>query len=45
MKKVTEYKNGTAFFVIVKQSNGCTYELNPGMSVKSDTETHFTLMP
>ena len=39
---ITEYKNGTAFFVVVKQSNGSTYELNPGMSIKADTGTHFT---
>jgi hypothetical protein len=44
MKKVIEYKNGTAFLVVAKQSNGSTYELNPGMSVKADIGTHFTAL-
>ena len=44
MVQITEYKNGTAFLVIAKQSNGSTYELNPGMSVKSDNGTHFTAL-
>ncbi len=42
MERITEYKNGTAFLVVVKQSNGSTYELNPQMKVKADAGTHFT---
>lgn len=42
MKKVTKYKNLTAFLVVVKQSNGSTYELNYRMEVKADIDTHFT---
>ena len=42
MNKAIEYKNGTNFLVVAKQSNGSTYELNPGMSIKADTGTYFT---
>ena len=42
MQVATQYTNGTAFLVVVKQSNGSTYELNPKMSVRADTGTHFT---
>lgn len=42
MKRITEYKNSTSFLVVVKQSNGSTYELNTGMSIKADVGTQFT---
>lgn len=42
MKQIIEYTNKTAFLVVVKQSNGSTYELNPQTSVKADAGTNFT---
>ena len=44
MNNATEYINNTSFFVIAKQSDGCTYELNPGMKVKADEGTYFTAL-
>lgn len=43
-KQATQYTNGTAFTVIVKQSNGSTYELNKGMSATADKDTYFTAL-
>lgn len=44
MKYITEHENRTAFLVVVKQSNGSTYELSPGMKVKADKGTHLTAL-
>lgn len=42
MQHIVEYTNKTAFLVVIKQSNGCTIEINPQGNVKSDNGTHFT---
>jgi hypothetical protein len=39
--KNIQYKNGTAFFAVVKQTNGSTFELLPGMQVKADPGNFF----
>ena len=39
--KISQYKNGTAFLAIVKQTNGSTFELLPGMQAKADPGNTF----